>query len=114
VFFSQHHQKLSRGGIAWILRKYQARATDPALADAQLSPHVLRHSRAMHLYDASVPLPYIRDILGHVDLSTTDIYARASTEAKRKTLEAVYDNVVSADLPEWNQDNELLTWLASL
>ncbi|MGH3266263.1 MAG: tyrosine-type recombinase/integrase, partial [Trebonia sp.] len=38
-----------------------------------------RHSRAMHLYDAGVPLPYIRDILGHVDLSTTDIYARAST-----------------------------------
>jgi site-specific recombinase XerD len=114
VFFSQHHQKLSRGGIAWILRKYQARATDPALADAQLSPHVLRHGRAMHLYDAGVPLPYIRDILGHVDLSTTDIYARASTEAKRKALEAVYDQVVSAELPEWNQDPELLTWLANL
>jgi integrase/recombinase XerD len=114
VFFNPHHQKLSRGGIAWILRKYQAHATDPALADAQLSPHVLRHSRAMHLYDAGVPLPYIRDILGHVDLSTTDIYARASTEAKRKALEAVYDQVVSAELPEWNQDPELLTWLANL
>jgi integrase/recombinase XerD len=114
VFFNQHHQKLSRGGIAWILRKYQAHATDPALADTQLSPHVLRHSRAMHLYDAGVPLPYIRDILGHVDLSTTDIYARASTEAKRKALEAVYDQVVSAELPEWNQDPELLTWLANL
>ena len=114
VFYNQHRQKLSRGGIAWILRKYQARASDPALAGAQLSPHVLRHSRAMHLYDAGVPLPYIRDILGHVDLSTTDIYARASTEAKRKALEAVYDQVVSADLPEWNQNPELLTWLANL
>jgi site-specific recombinase XerD len=114
VFFNQYHQKLSRGGIAWILRKYQARATDPALTGAQLHPHVLRHSRAMHLYEAGVPLPYIRDILGHVDLSTTDIYARASTEAKRKALEAVYDQVVSADLPEWNQDPELLTWLSSL
>jgi len=114
VFFNQHHQKLSRGGIAWILRKYQAQAADPALAGAQLSPHVLRHSRAMHLYDAGVPLPYIRDILGHVDLSTTDIYARASTEAKRKALEAVYDQVVSADLPEWNQNPEPLTWLANL
>ena len=114
VFFNQHHAKLSRGGIAWILRKYQARAADPALTDAQLSPHVLRHSRAMHLYDAGVPLPYIRDILGHVDLSTTDIYARSSTEAKRKALEAVYDQVVSAELPEWNQDPELLNWLANL
>jgi integrase/recombinase XerD len=61
-----------------------------------------------------VPLPYIRDILGHVDLSTTEIYARASTEAKRKALEAVYDQVVSADLPEWSQNPDLLTWLTSL
>lgn len=114
VFFNQHRAKLSRGGIAWILRKYQARAADPALANAHLSPHILRHGRAMHLYDAGVPLPYIRDILGHVDLSTTEIYARASTEAKRKALEAVYDDVVTADLAEWNQDPELLSWLANL
>jgi len=114
VFFNQHHAKLSRGGIAWILRKYQAQAPDPTLTDAHLSPHVLRHSRAMHLYDAGVPLPYIRDILGHVDLSTTEIYARASTEAKRKALEAVYDQVVSAEQTEWNQDPELLSWLTNL
>jgi integrase/recombinase XerD len=114
VFFNQHRVKLSRGGIAWILRKHQTLAADPALANAHLSPHILRHSRAMHLYDAGVPLPYIRDILGHADLSTTEIYARASTEAKRKALEAVYDDVVTADLAEWNQNPELLAWLASL
>src|ERR1035441_5925393 len=44
-----------------------------------------------------VPLPYIRDILGHVDLSTTEIYARASTEAKRKALEAAYQGTVTSD-----------------
>jgi integrase/recombinase XerD len=114
VFFNQHRFKLSRGGIAWILRKYQAQAADPALVNARLSPHILRHSRAMHLYDSGVPLPYIRDILGHVDLSTTEIYARASTEAKRRALEAVYTDVVTADLAEWNQNPELLNWLANL
>lgn len=114
VFFNQRRAKLSRGGIAWILGKYQTRVADPALTSAHLSPHVLRHSRAMHLYDSGVPLPYIRDILGHVDLATTEIYARASTEAKRRALEAVYDDVVTADLAEWNQDGELLNWLASL
>ena len=61
-----------------------------------------------------MPLPYIRDILGHADLSTTDIYARASTEAKRKALEAVYVQVVSAEQTEWNQDPELLNWLTNL
>ena len=114
VFFNQHRAKLSRGGIAWILRKYQPRAADPALANAHLSPHILRHSRAMHLYDSGVPLPYIRDILGHADLSTTEIYARASTEAKRRALEAVYSDIVTTELAEWNQDPELLNWLASL
>jgi site-specific recombinase XerD len=115
LFVNQHGNKLSRGGIAWIIGKYQAQAGDPTLAGAALSPHVLRHSRAMHLYDAGVPLPYIRDLLGHAELATTDIYARASTEAKRKALEAAYtDVVVTDDLPEWNQDAGLLNWLASL
>ncbi len=114
VFYGQHRAKLSRGGIAWIIRKYHARANDPPPAGAGISPHVLRHSKAMHLYEAGVPLPYIRDILGHVDLSTTEIYARASIEAKRKALEAAYQDIVTSDLPEWNQDPGLLDWLASL
>ena len=96
VFFNQHGTKLSRGGIAWIIRKYQAQDRRPGSSPAPtLSPHVLRHSKAMHLYEAGVPLPYIRDILGHVDLSTTEIYARASTEAKRKALEAAYPDIVT-------------------
>jgi site-specific recombinase XerD len=43
VFVNQHGRKLSRGGIAWIIRKYQAMTGDAALANAELSPHVLRH-----------------------------------------------------------------------
>lgn len=68
----------------------------------------------MHLYETGIPLPYIRDILGHVDLSTTEICARAPTEAKRKALGAVYVDVVSDDMAEWNQDSALLGWLANL
>jgi integrase/recombinase XerD len=81
LFVNQHGSKLSRGGIAWIIRKYQANTDELTLANVDISPHTLRHSKAMHLYEAGIPLPYIRDILGHVDLSTTEIYARASTEA---------------------------------
>jgi site-specific recombinase XerD len=114
LFFNQHRNKLSRGGIAWIIRKYQASAGDPTLTTAAITPHTLRHSKAMHIYDAGVPLPYIRDILGHVDLSTTEIYARASTEAKRKALEAAYVDIVTDEWPEWNQDPGLLNWLAQL
>jgi integrase/recombinase XerD len=112
VFFNQHGTKLSRGGIAWIIDKYQARTGDPPLTE--VTPHALRHSKAMHLYEAGVPLPYIRDILGHVDLTTTEIYARASTEAKRRALETAYPDITRDDLPEWNQDVGLLDWLTSL
>jgi integrase/recombinase XerD len=114
LFASQHGSKLSRSGIAWIISKYQAQTGDPALTGANLSPHVLRHSKAMHLCESGIPLPFIRDILGHVDLSTTEIYARASTEAKRKALEAACTDIVTDDLPEWNQDPGLLSWLAGL
>jgi integrase/recombinase XerD len=114
VFFNQHGGKLSRGGIAWILGKYHARTADPTLSTTDITPHTLRHSKAMHLYEAGIPLPYIRDILGHVDLSTTEIYARASTEAKRRALEAAYTDIVTDDLPEWNKDAGLLNWLANL
>ena len=44
-------------------------------------------------------MPYIRDILRHVELATTDIYARASTEAKRKALEAAYTDIVTHAWP---------------
>src|SRR5674476_1375808 len=47
---------LSRGGIAWMTGKYLARTIDPQLADADGSPHTLRRSKAMHLYEAGVPL----------------------------------------------------------
>lgn len=114
VFFNQHRARLSRGGIAWVIRKYHDQVNDPLLAAVTISPHILRHSKAMHLYEAGVPLPYIRDILGHVELSTTEIYARASTEAKRKALEAAYQDIVTSDLPEWNQDASLIDWLTNL
>jgi len=113
LFFSQHHTRLSRGGIAWITAKYHTQAGGPAAAGT-CHPHILRHSRAMHLLESGVPLPYIRDLLGHAELSTTEIYARASTEAKRKALEAASTDIVTDDLPEWNHDPALLTWLASL
>src|SRR5664280_188495 len=111
VFVNQHQSKLSRGGIAWIIGKYQDQIGAPLTG---IHPHILRHSKAMHLYEAGVPLPYIRDILGHVDLATTEIYARASTEAKRKALETAYTDIVTSDLPEWNHDPGLLDWLANL
>jgi|ERR1039457_5874244 hypothetical protein len=54
---------------------------------------------------------YIRDLLGHVNVSTTEIYARADSEMKRVVLEKAYVDVVADDIPTWNDDKDLLSWL---
>ena len=93
-------EKLTREGIAYILATYAnlARKEAPDLIPAKISCHSLRHSKAMHLLQAGVHLVHIRDLLGHVSIQTTDIYARADSKAKREALEKAYaDHVIHND-----------------
>lgn len=116
LFFNQRGSKLTRGGVSHILSKYAKKLSlkYPNIPE-KLTPHILRHSKAMHLYQSGVNLVYIRDILGHVDISTTDIYARADTESKRKALENVYPDITPTnELPNWNNDLNLLDYLNNL
>jgi site-specific recombinase XerD len=117
LFFNQRRANLTRGGVSHILRKYtellsQKRTDLPK----KLTPHVLRHSKSMHMYQAGVSLVYIRDILGHEEISTTDQYARADIEMKRKALESVCPDITpdNLQLPEWSNDRSLLDYLNSL
>ena len=75
---------------------------------------MLRHSKAMHLLHAGVNLIYIRDFLGHVDIETTEIYARTDTEIKRKAIENAYPDIINSELPDWNKNTALLSWLSDL
>ena len=68
----------------------------------------------MHLLQSGVNLIYIRDILGHVDVKTAEVYARIDTEMKRKALESASKGVVSDMAPVWQTDKNLLDWLKSL
>lgn len=115
LFFNRQHRKMTRAGVSFILDKYvsQARVKSTIMPD-KVTPHVIRHTKAMNLLQAGVSLIYIRDLLGHVDIATTEIYARADTEMKRKALEKAYPEMVPSNLPHWEKDEALLTWLASL
>lgn len=62
----------------------KAHSANPDLVPVKLSPHCLRHTSGMHLLQAGVNLVYIRDILGHVSILTTEIYARADSRQKRE------------------------------
>lgn len=115
LFVNRQFGKLTTEGIRFILNKYASRARFvSSIVPCDISPHVFRHTKAMHLLQAGINLIYIRDLLGHVDISTTEIYARTDTELKRKALEKAYPDIVVTDLPQWNQNEDLLTWLSSL
>lgn len=114
LFYSSNRHPFTRPGITYILQKYlnQAKESHPEIVFPDgLTPHMFRHTKAMHLLEAGVNLIYIRDLLGHVSVTTTDIYLRANTEAKRKALESVYMEVVTQDIPIWDEDTDLLKWL---
>ena len=76
--------------------------------------HMLRHSKAVHLLQAGVNLIYIRDFLGHSDIKTTEIYARTDSELKRKALENAYPDLIDSNLPNWNENSNLMEWLVNL
>lgn len=116
LFFNRHKENLTRAGIAYVLDKYvdMARLKQPNLITTKVTPHVFRHSKAMHLLQNGINLVYIRDLLGHSDISTTEVYARADAEMKRKVLENAYDNPSPKDLPPWQKDEHLLDWLKNL
>lgn len=116
LFFNRSKNKLTRAGIAYIVAKYanNTRLLSPELFPNKISPHCFRHSKAMHLLQSGVNLVYIRDFLGHVDIQTTEVYARIDGEMKRKALEKSNHNMVLEKLPEWQSNTGLINWLKKL
>jgi len=115
LFQNARGQRLSRSGIRYILKKYlvKARSKLPTL-NRTVSPHTLRHAKGMHLLQSGISLDMIRDFLGHVDVKTTQIYARANLEMKRNALEKISDPSPVRSIPSWQQNKDLLDWLRSL
>jgi site-specific recombinase XerD len=116
LFTNHQGGKLTRGGVSYILRKYvlAANLSEPNTLPESLTPHCLRHSKAMHMLEAGNNLIYIRDFLGHEDMGTTQVYAKANPETKRAVLEKVYADDSTPELPDWNADPSLMSFLKGL
>ncbi len=115
LFINNQHHKLTKEGVTHIVSKYVISARkESTLVPQKVKNHMFRHSKAMHLLQAGVNLIYIRDFLGHVDLKTTEIYVRADTEMKRKAMENVHPDLIDSNLPDWNKDQALLSWLSEI
>ena len=114
LLFNHQHGNLTRAGIAHIFKKYcdTARKDLPQIP-LKVSPHLFRHSRAMHMLQAGVTIVYIRDFLGHANLTTTEIYAKADAETKRAAIEKAAI-VTFPSLPDWAKDKSLMAMLTSV
>lgn len=117
VLFNNHHKKqFTRAGISYIINKYVeiVNKKEDIQIKIKVHPHTFRHSKAVHLLEAGVELIYIRDILGHSSVKTTEIYAKVCTKNKRDALEKAYIEVTKTELPNWDEDKELISWLQDL
>lgn len=114
VFANRYGKPLGPSGVRFKLRQYVGAAAKqaPSLAGKHISPHSLRHTTAVHLVASGVDITVIRNLLGHVHLNTTNHYARANMDTKRKALEQVSQR--PGKPPRWKRDSELLAWLDSL
>ena len=113
VFVNHQGKRLTRPGVTYILNKYMTQVSWME-GKKGITPHIIRHSKAMHLLRADVDLHYIRDFLGHVQIETTEVYARADAEMKRKALETANLDLPAESQTSWQKDQSLLSWLQSL
>jgi site-specific recombinase XerD len=116
VFCSATGEALTRFGIYKIVRRH-AGHLDDIRTNRRVSPHIFRHTAAVHLLEAGVELNVIRGWLGHADLTTTNRYAEINTRAKIEALRNTEPPGTSAGprpRPVWRTDESLLSWLSSL
>jgi site-specific recombinase XerD len=120
VFTARNGQSLTRFGIYKVVRRHARLIEEvaPKLHARRISPHVFRHTAAVHLLESGVEVNVIRAWLGHVSLETTNRYAEINTPMKEAALRACEPPSESwAEFPRkpvWRNDAALLAWLDSL
>jgi integrase/recombinase XerD len=111
VFVSRLGTPFTRFGVYRFIERCAARV--PGLADRTITPHVIRHTTACHLVLAGVDINAIRAWLGHVSISTTNIYAEIDL-----TLKANAVALCEVGQPQrgrsWKEDKNLMAFLKSL
>ncbi|WP_137819241.1 tyrosine-type recombinase/integrase [Pseudomonas sp. 2FG] len=121
LFYSRLHAPLTRFGLYKLVKRYAANLpqASPNSGEARrISPHVFRHTAAMHLLEAGVEINVIRAWLGHVSLETTNRYAEINIRTKEAAVALCappdQSSAASSQAGAWHRDVDLLKWLNSL
>ena len=120
VFTAANGRGLTRFGIYKIVRRHAQHILKQGADGRQrrISPHVFRHSTAVHLLESGVEINVIRGWLGHANPETTNRYAEITIRMKQKALECCDPPVSSPERflrqPIWRTDAALLDWLQTL
>lgn len=117
LFMNAKGKRLSRFGVATIIKRHVATATkqQKSLASKRVGPHTLRHTTAMHLLQSGVELNVIKSWLGHVSINTTSQYIEIDMEMKRKALEKCTppEGTPIGESP-WRSRQDIIQWLEDL
>jgi site-specific recombinase XerD len=120
VFMSHTGRALTRYGIYKIVRRHTQHLgnKNSGARCPNVSPHVFRHTTAVHLLEAGVEVNVIRAWLGHVSLETTNRYAEINIRMKEEALRHCHPPILESERflgkRIWRDDPELLEWLESL
>ena len=115
VFLNRCGQSITRFGIHTLVERSVARAVKevPSLAGKRISPHTIRHATATRLLRSGVDINTIRAWLGHVSLTTTNVYAEVDLEMKAKAL-ANCEVEGKKKVAPWKEDKGLMEFLRTL
>jgi integrase/recombinase XerD len=116
VFLNRLKQPLTRFGIYALVRRAVTEAARdvPSLKTKRVSPHCIRHASACHLLRAGVDINTIRAFLGHVSLTTTNVYAEVDLEMKARALARTDLGDDVAPMRRWRKDPNLIDFLKSI
>jgi integrase/recombinase XerD len=114
AFPNARGKALSREGVNYRLKEAVQRAISvcPSLATKNITPHVVRHSTAMHLLQAGVDIATIALWLGHESIETTHVYLQADLAMQEKALEKL--DPLAGEWQRFQADDPLLAFLNSL
>jgi integrase/recombinase XerD len=116
VFLGRRNERMTRFGIHRLVAHYArlASKSTPSLCAKRVSPHIIRHTTAVHLLRSGVDINTIRAWLGHVSLDTTHVYAEVDIEMKAAALASVDIGSLPQNPPRHARMPSLMAFLKGL